>query len=106
MASRSKLDEAALAEALRALPHWTLDAERPALRRRFDFGDFSTAWGFMTRLALLAERIDHHPEWFNVYGRVEIVLTTHDVGGISTLDVAFARAADAFAAASPKAHAQ
>lgn len=99
MVSRSKLDEATLREALSDLSHWTLAEDGLAISRRFQFADFSTAWAFMTRLALVAEQLDHHPEWFNVYGRVDVRLTTHDAGGLSGLDVAFARKADAFAAA-------
>ena len=68
---------------------------RDALARRWRFADFSTAWGFMSRVALLAEAQDHHPEWSNVYNRVEIVLTTHDAGGLSVRDVKLARAIDA-----------
>lgn len=97
MVSRKKLDDGALAEALRSLPHWTESPDRPAIVRRFQFADFSTAWAFMTRLALVAEKLDHHPEWFNVYGRVDILLTTHDADGISELDVQFARLADEYA---------
>jgi 4a-hydroxytetrahydrobiopterin dehydratase len=97
MGPRAKLDDTALAELRRTLPEWQLVPERPALRRVFSFDDFSRAWGFMTRVALLAERLQHHPEWFNVYGRVEVTLTTHDAGGITTLDVELARAMDALA---------
>jgi 4a-hydroxytetrahydrobiopterin dehydratase len=97
MGPRAKLDDAALAELRRTLPEWQLVPERPALRRVFLFEDFSRAWGFMTRVALLAESRQHHPEWFNVYGRVEVTLTTHDSGGITTLDVELARAMDALA---------
>ncbi|MFO0561662.1 MAG: 4a-hydroxytetrahydrobiopterin dehydratase [Polyangiales bacterium] len=102
MASRSKLDEAALAQALRSLPQWTVSPDRPAIVRRFQFADFSTAWAFMTRLALVAEKLDHHPEWSNVYGRVELLLTTHDADGISALDIEFARLADEYAAQAAK----
>jgi 4a-hydroxytetrahydrobiopterin dehydratase len=77
---------------LAALPDWTLLENRDALRRVFKFRDFGEAFGFMTRVALLAEKADHHPEWQNVYNRVEIVLTTHDAGGITQRDVAMARA--------------
>ena len=83
--------EAALAE----LAHWSLAREGLAIERRFAFADFSAAFAFMTRVALLAEQADHHPEWSNVYNRVEIVLTTHDAGGLSQRDVAMARAIDA-----------
>ena len=80
------------------LPEWTVDRERPALCRRFAFPDFSQAWGFLSRVALLAETMNHHPEWSNVYGRVDITLTTHDAGGITWLDVQLARAIDRVAA--------
>jgi len=67
---------------------------RDAIEREFRFPDFSAAWGFMSRVALLAEAQDHHPEWSNVYGRVSIVLTTHDAGGLSARDVRLAAAVD------------
>ena len=73
-------------------PHWELKAGK--LFRRCQFGDFVEAFGFMSRVALLAERMDHHPEWFNVYNRVEIELTTHDAGGISERDFALATGID------------
>jgi 4a-hydroxytetrahydrobiopterin dehydratase len=92
MVSRSKLDEAALTAHRRSIPQWTLVVERPALRRVFEFANFSVAFAFMTRAALVAERMQHHPEWFNVYGRVEVTLTTHDAGGITLLDVEMAKA--------------
>ena len=75
-------------------PEWTLTREGKAIERTFQFGDFSEAWGFMSRVALLAESHDHHPEWFNVYAKVEITLTTHDAGGLSTRDANMARAID------------
>ena len=75
---------------LKALPGWDLDAAATAISRTFTFKDFVEAFGFMTRVSLLAERADHHPEWFNVFNRVEIKLTTHDVGGISARDFALA----------------
>jgi 4a-hydroxytetrahydrobiopterin dehydratase len=83
--------------ALASLPGWSHDAERDGLRRRLTFPDFAAAWGFMTHVALLAEKADHHPEWSNVYNRVDILLTTHDAGGLSARDVALARAIDAAA---------
>lgn len=98
MVSRAKLDDAALAAQRRSLPEWELVAERPALRRVFQFANFSAAWAFMARVALLAERAQHHPEWSNVYGRVDVTLTTHDAGGITALDIDFARSLDALAA--------
>lgn len=90
-----KLDEAARAALADALPDWTLDGEH--LKRSFRFKDFNQAWGFMARVALVAEAQDHHPEWFNVYNRVEIALTTHDAGGLSARDVRLAKAIDALA---------
>ena len=87
-----KLDETQIEEALRSLPQWTLDEGK--LFRRFLFADFLGAFGFMSRAALLAERQNHHPEWFNVYNRVDVWLTTHDAGGLSERDVALARALD------------
>lgn len=77
-------------------PHWTFSAQRGGLMQRsFRFLDFVQAFGFMAQLALVAEKADHHPEWFNVYNRVDITLTTHDVHGLSPKDFAFAAAADA-----------
>lgn len=86
---------ARLTEAERAamdLPAWTAVAGRDAIERRWQFEDFSAAWAFMTRVALLAEKHDHHPEWSNVFNRVHIVLSTHDAGGLSERDAAMARA--------------
>lgn len=80
---------------LAALPHWTLAREGQAIERGFEFADFSAAFAFMTRVALLAEQRDHHPEWSNVYNRVEIALTTHDAGGLTLRDVKMAKAIDA-----------
>lgn len=88
-----KLDAAARAGLAAELPEWTLDGEH--LKRSFRFRDFNAAWGFMARVALLAEAQDHHPEWFNVWNRVDIALTTHDAGGLSARDVRLARAIDA-----------
>ena len=79
------------------LPGWRLLPDRDAIARDFKFRDFSAAWGFMARVALLAERHDHHPEWSNVYNRVSVTLTTHDAGGLSERDVALAQAIDAIA---------
>jgi 4a-hydroxytetrahydrobiopterin dehydratase len=78
--------------ALADLPGWTLRCDGLAIERAFQFGDFSEAFAFMTRVALLAEKADHHPEWSNVYNRVVITLTTHDAGGLSERDVAMAKA--------------
>ncbi|MCZ8142564.1 MAG: 4a-hydroxytetrahydrobiopterin dehydratase [Acetobacteraceae bacterium] len=79
------------------LPEWKLVEGRDAITRSFRFKDFSEAWGFMARVALLAEAQDHHPEWFNVWNRVEITLSTHDAGGLSARDVRLAKAIDAIA---------
>jgi len=80
------------------LPEWSLAGDRDALQRSFRFRDFSEAFGFMVRVALLAEKADHHPEWSNVWNRVEIALTTHDAGGLSERDVSMATAIDALLA--------
>jgi len=82
---------------LAALPGWTLGREGAAIERKFAFADFSEAFAFTARVALLAEKHDHHPEWSNVYNRVEIALTTHDAGGLSMRDVEMAQAIDALA---------
>lgn len=78
-----------------ALPEWSLAREGKAIERKFAFADFSEAFAFMARVALLAEQRDHHPEWFNVYNRVEVTLTTHDAGGLSLRDVQMAKKIDA-----------
>ncbi len=85
-----KLDDDAVRTALGSLPGWTLRDDGAAIVKTFRFKDFNQAFGFMTRVAILADRIDHHPEWFNVYNRVDVTLNTHDVGGISRLDVEMA----------------
>lgn len=89
-----KLKGPARTKALRALPAWTEVASRDAIARSLRFADFNAAFGFMTRVALMADKLDHHPEWSNVYNRVEIVLSTHDAGGVSARDVALARFID------------
>ncbi len=93
----SKLDDGARAAALSALSHWNFDSEVQGIRRTLSFTDFAEAFGFMTRVAILAEKADHHPEWFNVYNRVEILLTTHDAGGLSQRDIDLATAIDSIA---------
>lgn len=90
-----QLSELERAAALDRLGEWDYDEARDALTRRFLFSDFSEAFAFMTRVALLAEKADHHPEWSNVYNRVEILLTTHDAGGLSARDVDMAKAIEA-----------
>jgi 4a-hydroxytetrahydrobiopterin dehydratase len=91
----AKLDPDQTRTALATLPSWTFDETRGAIRRQFVFADFGEAFAFMTRIALAAEKADHHPEWFNVYNRVEMTLTTHDCSGLSQRDIALARLADA-----------
>ncbi|MCO5166091.1 MAG: 4a-hydroxytetrahydrobiopterin dehydratase [Planctomycetes bacterium] len=88
MTRPERLDPQAIDAALAALPGWTLHAGKLRLERRF--ADFSEAWGFMSRVALLAEAMNHHPEWTNVWSRVTIDLTTHDAGGLTRLDVELA----------------
>ncbi len=90
-----QLDEDERAAALDQLGEWDFDEARDAITRQFMFADFVEAFGFMTRVAILAEKADHHPEWSNVYNRVEVLLTTHDAGGLSARDVALAKAIDA-----------
>jgi 4a-hydroxytetrahydrobiopterin dehydratase len=90
-----KLTHAEHARLAAELPAWSLVSGRDALRRSWKFRDFSHAWGFMSRVALLAEKADHHPEWSNVYNQVEIILSTHDAGGLSARDIALAHAIDA-----------
>jgi len=90
------------AEALRGLSNWSTVDGRDAITRSFRFASFSAAFGWMTRVALAAEALDHHPEWFNVYNRVDVTLATHDAGGVTELDVRLARVMDAaFDNASP-----
>ncbi len=92
-----RLTEDERAAALDSLPHWSLAEGREAIVRTFRFRDFSEAWGFMARVALVAEKLDHHPEWFNVWNRVEVTLATHDAGGLTELDLRLARAMDRIA---------
>ena len=86
------------AAALAHLPGWRAVDGRDALFKTFKFADFKTAWGFMTQAALKAEQMDHHPEWFNVYGRVDVTLATHDADGVTARDVELARFMDETAA--------
>lgn len=91
----ARLTQAECAAALTELPGWSLRADGLAIERSLKFADFNAAFGFMTRVALHAEKADHHPEWSNVYNRVTITLTTHEAGGLSARDVALAQAIDA-----------
>ena len=93
-----KLDAEARARFFKDHPSWRPVEGRDAAFRALKFADFNAAFGFMTRVALAAEKADHHPEWFNVYNRVEITLTTHDAGGLSKRDAALAAVIDAAAA--------
>ena len=93
----TKLDETQRAALLPALTGWAHDTQRDALTRRFVFADFVAAFGFMTRVALLAEKADHHPEWSNIWNRVDILLTTHDADGLSLRDIELSREIDAVA---------
>ena len=91
-----RLTDPERAAALATLPGWALRDDGLAIVRSFRFADFAEAFGFMARVAIVAEKADHHPEWFNVYNRVDITLTTHDAAGLSQRDVALARAIDGF----------
>ena len=90
-----QLSQAEREDALEGLPEWEHQEGRDAITRRFTFDDFSQAFAFMTQVALLAEKSDHHPEWSNVWNRVDILLTTHDAGGLSGRDIDMAQAIDA-----------
>jgi 4a-hydroxytetrahydrobiopterin dehydratase len=90
-----KLTQNNTAAALVTLPHWKHDEMRGAITREFVFADFAHAFAFMTQIAIVAEKRNHHPEWFNVYNRVTITLTTHDVNGLSQRDIDLAHNADA-----------
>jgi len=94
----TRLEGAARKAALAALPEWREVDGRDAIARKFVFKDFNQAFGFMTRAALVAEKMDHHPEWFNVYKTVEVTLSTHDAGGLTDKDIALAKAMESFAA--------
>lgn len=93
----AKLAGKARTQALASIKGWKKVRGRDAIQKGFRFADFNEAWGFMTRVAMAAEKADHHPEWFNVYNRVEIVLSTHDAGGLSEKDVALAKIIDSVA---------
>src|ERR1700677_4971450 len=94
----AKLSAEARSTALARLAGWTAVTGRDAIAKTFVFADFNAAFGFMTRAALVAEKMDHHPEWSNVYKTVEVTLSTHDAGGLTALDIALAEAMDRIAA--------
>lgn len=101
-----KLTGEARRMALRELHGWSEVDDRDAIRKTYHFADFSEAFAFMTRVALHAEKLDHHPDWFNSYNRVEVILTSHDVDGVTKRDVALARAIDEIAPLRDKGEAQ
>ncbi len=92
-----RLVGAARKAAIKELHGWSEVEDRDAIRKTYHFGTFVEAWGFMSQVALIAEKMDHHPELFNVDNRVEVILTSHDVGGLSERDLRFAHAIDEFA---------
>jgi 4a-hydroxytetrahydrobiopterin dehydratase len=94
---REKLSADRRRAALAGLPGWSEVEGRDAIRRELVFADFNQAWGFMSRVALIAEKMDHHPEWTNVWNRVSVVLSTHDAGGVTEKDVQLAAAIDQLA---------
>ena len=93
----ARLEGKARSDALASLGKWIEVPGRDAIQRSLTFADFNHAWGFMTRVALAAEKADHHPEWSNVYNKVTVVLSTHDAGGLSEKDVALAKFIDSIA---------
>jgi 4a-hydroxytetrahydrobiopterin dehydratase len=93
----AKLTADARKAALAKLSGWSEVAGRDAIGKKFVFKDFNQAFGFMTRVALVAEKMDHHPEWFNVYKTVDVTLSTHDAGGVTELDIKLAETMDRFA---------
>jgi 4a-hydroxytetrahydrobiopterin dehydratase len=97
--TREKLERATVDEALQELGGWTLDVGGKSISRKFDFRNFSEAFAFMTRAALAAEKLDHHPDWSNVYKTVNVTLSTHDAGGLTELDLDLARRMNGFAGA-------
>jgi 4a-hydroxytetrahydrobiopterin dehydratase len=99
-----KLSGDARTAALAKLSGWREVKDRDAITKRFQFKDFNEAFGFMARAALVAEKLDHHPEWFNVYSKVDVTLSTHDAGGLTDLDIRLAEAMDKLAAATMSAN--
>ena len=92
-----KLDEAARGSMAARVPGWTITDGRDAIQKTFKFKDFNEAFGFMARAALVAEKMNHHPEWINVWNRVEVTLSTHDAGGLTELDLKLAEVMDGIA---------
>ena len=92
-----KLDADAIHQEMQKIDGWEMVDGKDAITKTFKFKNFSQAWAFMSRVSLLAEKMNHHPEWFNVYNRVEVTLNTHDVGGLSALDFKMAAAMDLYA---------
>jgi 4a-hydroxytetrahydrobiopterin dehydratase len=93
----TRLTDTVRAEALAQLSGWRLVEGREAIAKQFIFKDFNAAFGWMSRVAMMAEKLDHHPEWSNVYRTVDVLLTTHDADGLTELDIKLARAMDRFA---------
>ena len=93
----TRLGQAEIESLATVVPQWARALDKEAIRREFKFADFNEAWGFMTRVALLAEKFDHHPDWSNVWNTVRIELSTHDVGGLSDNDLRLAKAIDKLA---------
>jgi 4a-hydroxytetrahydrobiopterin dehydratase len=94
VAVASRLSDDECGDALKRLKGWQQVSGRSAISKTFQFKDFNAAFGFMTRAALVAEKMNHHPEWFNVWNKVEVTLSTHDAGGVTELDVKLASAMD------------
>jgi 4a-hydroxytetrahydrobiopterin dehydratase len=92
----AKLTQDELQAALKSLPGWSIARDGAAIARSFKFSDFDAAFAFMTRAALLAAKMDHHPEWFNVYNKVDVTLSTHDADGVTKKDIELATAMDRF----------
>lgn len=95
--AQQKLDDGAITEALTRLGGWALDDDGKGIKRSFKFKNFNAAFAFMTRAAMQAEKLNHHPEWFNVYNRVDVRLSTHNADGITGLDIELATAMNGFA---------
>lgn len=93
-----KMDRQTVQDKIAALPGWVLRDDQDVIAKTYRFADFTAAFAFMTRCALVAEKMNHHPEWFNVYNRVEVALNTHDAGGVTALDLTLAAKMDKFAA--------